>query len=360
MSARAWAAWVATVMVVALATTNPFYLAIILLAVALVAALAPRTATGATALRAVVAIGIGIFILGVAIATVNGGYGEHVLFRVPGPSAPSWMGGLQIGGPVTAESLIAATLRGLAILCVLTAFATFNAAVPPQRILRLGPAALFHAGLVVTIGLTLLPATVEDLQRIREMRALRGMPGGIRSLPALVVPAVVGGLERSLRLAEAMEARGFASAPPPPRFVRLAGIASVPFLIAAAWTWMYHPGLQPLTWTLVAAGAACMLWWARAAAARRRTTRLHADPPSRSEQFFLALSAAIIGVTLAGRGAGLVDLGYDPFAGLAWPSFRPAEAVLVLVCAWPAIPLATRAAQPATGHTSGQVEPAPP
>lgn len=360
MTARAWAVWVATVMVVALATTNPLHLVIILLGVALVAALAPRTATGAAALKAVAGIGLGLFVLGVAIATINGGYGEHELFRMPGPSIPSWMGGLQLGGPVTAEALVAATLRGLAILCVLMAFATFNSAVSAHRILRLGPAALFHAGLVITVGLTLLPASVEDLRRVRELRALRGMPGGVRALPALIVPVVVGGLERSLRLAEAMEARGFASAPQPPRRVRLAGVASLPLFVVAAWMWMYRPELQPVVWALAALGGAGVFWWARAAASRRRTTRLHPETSSRAEQALVVMSLAVAVLTLVGRGSGWLDLEYDPFVSFAWPAFRPIEALIALSCAWPAVLLVTRTRAIEMESASGVAEPVRP
>src|SRR5690606_10978201 len=119
------------------------------------------------------------------------------------------------------------------------AFATFSAAVRPHDALRLAPAALFHAGLVVTIGLTLLPATMDDLRRVREMQALRGRPGGLRGLPGIVAPAVTGGLERSLRLAEALEARGFASGLRPPAWSQAAGVASAPLLLAAASAWYY-------------------------------------------------------------------------------------------------------------------------
>ena len=222
MHAAAWGAWVGMVMVLALVTTNPLYLAIILLGVVLVAVLAPRTGTGITSFRALALFGVSMFAISLVIATINGNYGDHILFTVPGPEVPSWLGGLRLGGPVSAEGLAAAAIRGMAILAILLAFGVFNGAVSPQRVLRSTPAALFQASLVVTVGLTLLPASIEDLRRVREMRALRGASGGLRDLPSLVVPAVIGGLERSMRLAEAMEARGYGAAPPLPARARLA------------------------------------------------------------------------------------------------------------------------------------------
>src|SRR5690606_21197233 len=120
----------------------------------------------------------------------------------PGPSFPDWFGGLRLGGPFTAEALVAASIRAAAILAVFLSFAIFNGAVSPVRLLRLAPASLFHASLVITVGLTLLPSIVQDTRRIREMQMLRGSRMGLRQLPGLVVPAVLGGLDRSLRLAE--------------------------------------------------------------------------------------------------------------------------------------------------------------
>lgn len=209
MHTIAWVGWVTLVMVVALTTTNPYYLGIVLLSVLLVAVLAPKTSTGVTSFRALLVFGVSMLGISVAISVVNGNYGSHELFSILGPELPWWVGGLRIGGPVSGEGLVAALTRGLAILSVLLAFGVFNGAVSPHRVLRTAPAAVFQAGLVVTVGLTLLPSSIEDVRRIREMRALRGARGGLRDLPALVVPAVIGGLERSMRLAEAMEARGY-------------------------------------------------------------------------------------------------------------------------------------------------------
>ncbi|HMO96758.1 MAG TPA: energy-coupling factor transporter transmembrane component T, partial [Tepidiformaceae bacterium] len=273
MHPAAWIAWVLMVMVVALATTNPFYLAITLLAIILVAVLAPRTGAGVTSFRALLIFGVVMLTVSVLIATINGSYGDHILFTIPGPEIPRWLGGLRLGGPVSAEGLVAAAIRGLAILCVLLAFGVFNGAVSPHRILRSTPAALFQASLVVTVGLTLLPSSIEDLRRVREMRALRGAPGGIRGLPAMVVPAGGGGLERSMQLAEAMEARGYGAAPPLPRRPRMAASASAPLLIAGAWIWFYEIDIRWIGALMFLAAVGMLAWWWRSAAAAHRTTR---------------------------------------------------------------------------------------
>ena len=328
------------VMVVALTTTNPYYLGIVLLSVLLVAVLAPKTATGVTSFRTLLIFGVAMLVISVGISVINGSYGSHELFSIPGPDLPWWFGGLRLGGPVSAEGLVAALTRGLAILSVLLAFGVFNGAVSPHRVLRTAPAAVFQAGLVVTVGLTLLPSSIEDVRRIREMRALRGAHTGLRELPALVVPAVIGGLERSMRLAEAMEARGYGAAPPSPRLPRLAGMASAPLLLAAACGWFYYEQLRLPATIAAVLGVGGFCWWMASAAHGHHTTSLTVEPLSPVDKLLAAASLVLSALTLALALGGWEGLKYNPFAGLPWPKFEIMSAVFPLATAWPAFRLA--------------------
>lgn len=337
MHTGTWISWVTLVMVVALATTNPLYLALLTLCILLVAVLAPRTSTAATSFRLMLLFGCGMLVVSVVIATINGSYGSHILFTVPGPEVPRWLGGLRLGGPVSGEGLLAAGIRGMAILSIFLAFGVFNGAVSPHRVLRSTPGALFHASLVLTVGLTLLPSSIEDLRRIREMRALRGAPGGIRDLPALVVPAVVNGLERSMQLAEAMEARGYAASSRPPRSGRLSAAASAPLLVAAAWLWFYTNGVWHwLGASLAIAGLLAIGYWLLVASKGHRTSSFSTDPMPFPQRLAAAGSAALIVSVLVLRNADLGGFTYNPFAGLQMPPFTISGALIVLACVWPA------------------------
>ena len=340
MHTAAWLAWVLLVMTVALITNNPYYLAIVFLSVLLVAILAPKTGTGIATFRTLLVFGLSLFAVSMFIAVINGNFGDHILFTIPGPELPEWLGGLRLGGPVSAEGLVAAAIRGLAILTVLLAFGVFNGAVSPQRVLRTAPAALFHAGLVVTVGLTLLPATIEDTRRIREMRALRGARTGVRELAALVVPAVINGLERSMRLAEAMEARGYAASEPPRAGRQLLGAVSVPLLIGAAWGWYYYDWSRPFAAGAAVLGLAALTAWFVAMARGSRTTRLRDEPIHPVDRACIVLSVAVMALAIGGAAGGWLPLKYNPFAGLPWPEFSPAGAAIALSCAWPAVRLA--------------------
>lgn len=351
MHAAAWVAWVGMVMALALAITNPLYLGIILLGVVLVAVLAPRTGTGVTSFRALAIFGVAMFGISIVVATINGNYGEHILFTIPGPEVPSWLGGLRLGGPVSAEGLAAAAIRGMAILSILLAFGVFNGAVSPQRVLRSTPAALFQASLVVTVGLTLLPSSIEDLRRVREMRALRGAGGGLRDLPSLVVPAVIGGLERSMRLAEAMEARGYGAAPALPARARLTAAASAPLFIVSAWCWFYEPGWRPFAAVAALAAVACLAYWWRAAARLHHATRLNDEPVGAVDRAALAFAVGVAALAVGARLTGLGGLTYNPFAGLPAPAFSVGGALIALATAWPAVRLGLRA------HAATRAEP---
>ncbi|MFN0095103.1 MAG: energy-coupling factor transporter transmembrane component T [Dehalococcoidia bacterium] len=333
-------------MTIALITTNPFYLGLVLLSVGLVAALAPREGV-ALSLRVLAFLGLGMLGISLLVATVNGSFGDHILFTVPGPDIPSWLGGLRLGGPVSAEGLIAAGVRGLAILCVFTAFGVLNAAVSPQRLLRSAPVSLLHAGLVVTIGLSLLPSSLDDLRRLREIHALRGASNGLRDLPALLVPAMLGGLERSMRLAEAMEARGFAGGEAQPAG-RWAGWAGIGLLTAAAGAWYYYPDVRPVAAAAGLAGAGCVAAWGVLQARSQRITRLADDRASMPERALMASSVAVTFAAFALESVGAIDLAYNPFAGLAWPPIGLAGTLLALAPLWPVPLLLAGVPQPAS------------
>ena len=335
MSTVAWAGWVTLVMAVALTTTNPISLAILLVATVLVTIAAPKTERAGLGIRYMALLGIGLFALSVGVAIINTGSGDHTLFTLPRVAAPDQLGGLRLGGEVTAEALVGGAIRGAVIFAILLGFAVFSGAVSPHAALRLAPAVLFHAGLAVTIGLALLPATLTDIKRLREMQALRGRRAGVRELPALVVPAVMGGLDRAMRFAEAMEARGYAAPPAIPAGTRLAGLAAAPLLVAAAWVWFYYPEARWAGAAAGAAGAIALVFWGWDVARRRRTTRLTVEHEPRAlfvaGRVSLALAA---GVVIAALG-GWAPAAYNPFAGLPVPEFSAAGAAPALAAAWP-------------------------
>ena len=89
-------------------------------------------------------------------------------------------------------------------------FGAANSLASPYRLLRCLPAALYEAGVAVTVALSFTPELMESITAVRQARRLRGIPTkGLRGLRGVAVPVLEGALDRSLQLATSMDARGY-------------------------------------------------------------------------------------------------------------------------------------------------------
>lgn len=338
MTARGWVIWAVMVTALALAVTNPVYLGLMVLGVLAVGLKAPA-GPAASGLRPLLLAGLGIVVFAGFVAVVNGTPGSHVLFTVPGPDTPSWLGGMRFGGPVTREGLIAAGGRSLSLITIFGAFAVLTTTLPPSRLLRATPAPLFQAGLVLTIGLSILPATVEDVRRLREAEALRGRVLHWWDLPSMLPAAVLGGLERSVRLAEALEARGFGGGSAG-RGAFVAGALAAPLLLLSAYLWLAGGESQLFALVPGLAGAGGLAWWLASAGTANRSSRLFPDSPRAVELTSLLVAGLALGVLLAFPDVTGSALRYDPFADSGLPPLSAAAALVPGLAAWPLAVLA--------------------
>ena len=86
----------------------------------------------------------------------------------------------------------------------------FNAIVAVSELIRLTPSSLSNVGLVLLIAMTYVPETRNQLQRIREAQELRGHQiHGLRDWRPIVIPLLIGGMERAINLSETMVSRGY-------------------------------------------------------------------------------------------------------------------------------------------------------
>jgi energy-coupling factor transport system permease protein len=200
LDARAWLAWALAGMAATLGARNPLYSLIILLAAwAVQAARALPSQHGLPLLR----LALAILPLTALFNGLTSQYGNTVLLRLPA----SWP---LIGGPITLEALIYGLSNGLALLALLALFSTLSVCVPAYRLVRLTPRAFHSLGVVLLIALSYGPQTARDLVRVREAQAVRGHRlRGVRDWRPVVLPLLIGGLERAMNLAEAMVARGY-------------------------------------------------------------------------------------------------------------------------------------------------------
>jgi energy-coupling factor transport system permease protein len=178
----AWVLWALCATLVAIATTNPFYLLPLMAVCALVHSLAGGRGSTAASFRIFLLFGLAA--MGVRTALV-------------------------VFGTVDAESISAAALEGLRLATMLAVYGAFNSVTEPQSLLKLAPRRFHEPALAAALALSIAPRTIQAAKSVREAQRLRGIViRRWRSLPALAVPVLETGLEGAVVLAESMDARG--------------------------------------------------------------------------------------------------------------------------------------------------------
>jgi energy-coupling factor transport system permease protein len=113
---------------------------------------------------------------------------------------------------VTSEELAEALFQGLRLTAVGLAFAAYALLLDQDRLLLAG-GRLRRSVLAVALATRLVPTLERDAAGYVEALRGRGVAvAGLRGRARLLSPLVAGSLERSLNLAESMEARGFGKA----------------------------------------------------------------------------------------------------------------------------------------------------
>jgi energy-coupling factor transport system permease protein len=236
--------------VITLMTRNPFYIIILLLAARLVQTAC--TVSGAEMRFHFWRLATIIILASIVFNMLMVHIGQTVLFTLP----ENWW---LIGGAVTLEAAIYGSISGLVLVTLLALFLAFNAVVPPSELIRLTPRAVADIGLVVIIAVTYVPETLEQLKRIREAQALRGHRiRGVRDWRPVVIPLLVGGLERARGLAETMVSRGYGDTSEKRHSARIqVALVGGLLLTFTGWLltfWFGRPG-----WILLMAGVALVV-----------------------------------------------------------------------------------------------------
>ncbi len=323
-----WMVWLLVGAGMTLTARNPLYSIILLMAARLVAGAAP--AAGPLGHLPLLRLGIVVVAYSAGFNALFNHEGETVLVSLPS----AWP---LIGGALTLESVVFGAANGLLLIVLIAIFLAFNRLVPAHDLVRMLPAALRDLGLVILIAITYAPATAEHARRIREAQAIRGhRPAGWRSWRPLLVPLLIGGLERAASLAEAMVARGYAA----PRaglrsgFFRLALFLALGGLLLG---WFLGVWVGSAGWWMLAVAAALLaallLWSGRG---RRRTS--YVDRHWRPVDAVLAgLALLLLAFVLWPGTPGRESLTFSPYPRVGWPPFEP---LIGLACALLAVPAA--------------------
>jgi energy-coupling factor transport system permease protein len=340
----AWVAWLTSISVFVFVVGNPLYVLLALLAVIVVHLSFPEDPSPVgRAVRLFIVFGLVLLLVRVLFIGLLPNPGRTTLFTLPELTTPRLLGALDLGGPVTAEVLVAAVSEGLRLIVVLAAFGVFNAHGDLSTVLRTVPPAFRDVGLVASIAVAFVPGVLRTVRDVRDAQRLRGEWGLRRLAPTLVVPVLGMSLERALLLAESMDARGYGrgDASPTARLFSWTGLGLL-LLGVAAWI----GGLETLAAATAGAGAAVTVWGFRAASSASPTSRLVIR---RVTAFDVAVLVAATVAMVAALAAG-PDAIYDPYPAVRWPAFSATTAGITLLFLVPAL---AGPGGPATTHARG-------
>ena len=355
----AWWIWALGLAAAVSHTTNPVLLLLVLGVLAFVVANRRADAPWARAFKYYLYLALTVVAIRVIFRSVFGGDigARHaaVLFTLPHIPLPSWAAGIQLGGPVTLEGTMAALYDGLRLGTLLCCLGAANTLANPKRALRVLPGALYELGVAVVVSLSVAPQLVESVQRVRRARKLRGgAMGGFRALRSIAIPVLEDSLERSLRLAAAMDSRGYGrTGGVSPKTRRTTGalmITGMCGLCIGAYGLLNGSTLRSFVLPAFTGGTVLCCLGLLLGGRQVRRSQYRPDPWKAPEWTVSLCGMVPAAILIAGVGFSAVGV-YPPTDPLVWPSFPFVPAVAIIaaaVAAWAAPPplRSERSAQP--------------
>lgn len=330
----AWWAWAIALAVAASRTTNPLLLLLVLAVVGYVVAARRQPSPWSRAFGMFLRLAVAVIVIRVVLfALLAPASGAHVLVRLPQLPLPHWLAGLRLGGPIALEGLLSAAYDGLRLAVVLVCVGAANSLTTPRRMLKSLPAALYEAGVALTVAVAFVPQSVAAVRRVRDARRLRGRSNrGIGAVRGIALPVLQEALDHSIDLAAAMDARGFGRRGTVPVRVRRAtaalSLVGFALMLASSYALLASSaprvlGLPLLIAGVVTTGAGFVV--GRGAGGR---TRYRPDPWRLTETLVAGCGVATA-VTFA---IGAVDGAGSSVDPMHWPAL-PVAAVVGLVSA---------------------------
>ena len=167
------------------------------------------------AFPALVLLGVVFASIRVAIAALTTHNGVDVIVTLPQATTPQILGGFTIGGTLEAGVVLSSLASGFTIVGMLAVFGAFNSIASHYELVQSSPRAFHELGLITTVALAFVPATIESVTTVREADMARTGGRKIRRgrLIRMIVPVLERGMERAIALSESMDSRGFGNAP---------------------------------------------------------------------------------------------------------------------------------------------------
>ncbi len=340
----AWWLWALGLVVAASRTTNPLLLASILAVAGLVVVRRRGNATWARAFRYYLYFGVIIVVIRIVTRVIFGGgtaMGTEVLFTLPELPLPDWTAGIVVGGPVTAEAVLAAAYEGLRLATIIACIGAANALANPRRALRVLPGALYELGAAVVISVTVAPQLIAAVQRVRRARRLRGgATRGLRALGSIALPVLHDALDRSIALAAAMDSRGYGRRAAVGEVQRRGTIALLIGGLVALCVGLYGTlgggSSTPVALSTMALGIALCIGGLALGSRRVRHTEYAPDPWDLPESLVAGAGLVCAIVFVVVTRFDVADL-HPSLTPLAWPTVDLVPMLAVLLAATPAV-----------------------
>lgn len=345
----AWWAWALSLAVVASRTTNPLLLGLIMAVAAYVVAARRPAAPWGRAFGVFVRLGLLVLLIRVVVGILFGAPdGGTVLLRIPEIPLPDQLAGVRIGGDVTAPALLTMVYEGLRLMAILVCVGAANSLASPTRLLKSVPAALYEIGVAIIVAVSFAPTVAADTGRVRTARRLRGRRvRGMAGVQGVALPVLDNALDRSVRLAAAMDSRGYGrTAQVSPRVRHLTSGLLLLGLLAgavAAYALLDARLPQAVAGLLLVVSIACSIAGLLLSGRRSVRTRYRRDPWVLEEWLvagsgLLAAASAIAASAASGMAA--------PVDPPGWPTLPLAVSIALLLAitpAWTAPPPPDRA-----------------
>jgi energy-coupling factor transport system permease protein len=323
----AWVTWLVTAVIILSITRNPLYLVLILMCVSFVGLVLRQAGGEVRNPFPLWKLAAWIMLFSTVFNALTSHYGETVLFTFPG-NLPL------LSGPVTLEAMVYGAINGLILIGMLASFVVLNLALTVRELISLIPQAFFPLAVVTSIAVTYIPTTIRQFHKIREAQAIRGhQMRTLRDWLPLWMPLLVGGLEHAMQLAEAMTARGFASARSQvgekwnfPRLVMVLGLVllSLGWIIQLGGAGLYGTGLLVAGAALITGG----IWYLG-----RSSTRTTYHNPGWTWQDVLTVLVSLLILVICVLPIPWIShesLYYDPYPTLTLPLFDPLLGAAIL------------------------------
>ena len=200
--------WVTSIFVLALIINNPVYLLLMFLATLPLVMAARVWREWASVMKFTFFLCLAIIIINALVSS----HGAHVLWRAPF-QVPL------IGTPaLTVEAVLFGVGMSLRLLAIISAFAMLTFTTHPDDIMlsMIKMKLPYKSVLVTSLTTRFIPTLIDDVERISDVQRSRGLEldrgnlfQRIRSRMAIIIPLLSNSLDRTVQVAEAMEARAF-------------------------------------------------------------------------------------------------------------------------------------------------------